>query len=555
MISPRKWQAEFLRALARHEDPNFLLVACPAAGKTIAGAAGVAQSMKRLDADQLFVVAPTLVVRDQWLETLRSHGYTMLSGCPLEGIPPHAHGAVLTYAELVWRESIVADACRNRRTIAIMDEVHHAGENLVWGRTLEGALDGAQLRLMLSGTPFRSDRDAIPWVRYGSDGVCRADFVYEYKRAVKEGVCRRIAFRAHDGSITWRNPDGTAQEATFNDRVDVPVARRRLRASLDASQPFLQNLLQSAHADLIAQREHSPAAAGLVICETQEHAMEVDRLLGRICGEMPTLAISDQPKAHALIRNFADGESMWLVSVRMVTEGVDIPRLSVIALCSGSTELMIKQVAGRALRSRATEAAGPALVHLPADPQLLHYARNLDSVAGVSSRVREDHFQKKTGGATPSGSDRAGSRLGRRCESIRAVPDGLPELVVPPQPQRRAAVARAGKPLAIAPPILPPSPEQIAAEAERLEAMRGDVLHLLGVWTQLRRAEDSQFHIATAHAELAAAVGTVNSSSPPERVEAALNWLQEQLRLFAATDPKAVLRLARTQRRLQLAYA
>lgn len=555
MITPRRWQAEFLHALSEHAEPDFLLVACPAAGKTIAGTAAAVQAMDRLEVDQLVVVAPTLVVRDQWIETLGTHGFKMLAGCPRDGIPPWVHGAVLTYAELIWRQDVVAAACERRGTVAILDEIHHAGSERIWGETLRHALSEARLRLLLSGTPFRSDADAIPWVRYGPDGTCIADFTYDYRRAVREGVCRPIAFRTHDGTITWSGPDDSEQTATFSDVVDEQTARRRLRASLDPAQPYLEHLLRNAHADLLRQREASPNAAGLVICESQTHACEVDRLLARICGEMPSLAISDQPRAHALIRKFAGDETMWLVSVKMVAEGVDIPRLSVIAFCSGGTELMVKQVAGRALRSRMNEAAGPALVHMPADPSLLHYARHLDQVSGVSTRVRVDLREKHARGISRRSSGRARPPGRARLRAVAALPAGAPELIVPPQPARDETPAPELPELTAAPPELPLSPRQQADEAERLLAQRGEVLHLLNVWTQLRREHEPAFQIASAHAALAEAVGPVGADAGPDVVEAALSWLQGQLREIAVNNPRAVLQIARTQRRLRLATA
>lgn len=555
MIIPRKWQSEFLQALASHKRDNFLLVACPAAGKTMAGAAGAAQSMEQLNCDQLIVVVPTLVVREQWVATLKEQGFVMLAGCPRDGLPPWVHGAVLTYAELVWRRETLADACRRRGTIVICDEIHHAGRERIWGPALEEALRGAKQRLLLSGTPFRSDSDAIPWVRYSKQGTCRADFTYDYRRAVREGVCRKIVFRAHDGAITWSNRRGSEESATFAQTIANPESRRRLRAALDPTQPYLRSILEAADNDLTEHRIHNPDAGGLVICETQAHARVIDRLLGRISGETPTLAISDEPGAHTQIRRFAQGEARWLVSVRMVAEGVDIPRLSVIAFCSGGTELMVKQVAGRALRSRLVSTAVPAVVHIPADPELCHYAEHLDAIAGVSTRVRLKESPTTVAAETQRDQlERMAYRPPER-GAVSALPAGPPALLVPPQPESGEDVPETGEQLTIAPPEIPLSPQQIAAEKERQLAQRGEVLRLLNVWTQLRREQEPGFQMGAAHAELAAAVGAVGSDAPQETVESAVDWLQAQLREIVAKNPKAVKTIARAQRRLQLAHA
>ena len=263
------------------------------------------------------------------------------------------------------------------------------------------AFAAAHMRLLLSGTPFRSDRARIPWVEYSGDGVCEPDFAYAYPQAVRDGVCRSIEFRPLDGTISWEH-DGQEFVARFSDeRLEAPQRPRRLRASLDPTKPYLRTLLERAHDDLQSQREIVPDAAGLVVCDSQAHAMEVDRLLTEISGELPVLAMSDVPRAHQAIRAFATEQEQWIVSVRMVAEGVDIPRLGVIAWATASrTELMVRQVAGRALRGRPDTASLPAVVHLPADPDLLRFAGRLDVIGGVTLHPRNHGESYSAGGKT-----------------------------------------------------------------------------------------------------------------------------------------------------------
>ena len=59
------------------------------------------------------------------------------------------------------------------------------GDQAAWGLQTRKAFDGARFRLLLSGTPFRSDNSAIPWVAYDEDGVSRADYVYGYPQALR----------------------------------------------------------------------------------------------------------------------------------------------------------------------------------------------------------------------------------------------------------------------------------------------------------------------------------------------------------------------------------
>lgn len=392
----RAWQGRFARALAKHRRDDFLLVACPAAGKTIAAGAAIAQVMAARDCDQLVVVCPTVVVRDQWAAVLGELGYRMLTD--FRGAwPEHVHGVCATYQQVSQRRAQYAAACEQRGTVAIFDEIHHAGEQKSWGDALAEAFPAARMRLMLSGTPFRSDRDRIPFLTYASDGTCVPDFTYDYPHAVRDGVCRPIEFKAHDGRITWTgHEDGEPFTAGFRAPVTEPDRARRLRACLDPTHPYLAAMLADAHDDLQQLRQRIPDAAGLIVCDSQAHALEVDDLLAEIIGSMSALAISDMPRAHQAIRQFASDDTEWLVSVRMVAEGVDIPRLGVIVWCTASkTELMVRQVAGRALRGRNGHELLPAIVHMPADPTLTKYASRLDVLGGVSLRHRDRESDNK----------------------------------------------------------------------------------------------------------------------------------------------------------------
>lgn len=399
-IPLREWQAEFVDVVRGHEEVDCLLVACPAAGKTVGAAAAAAELMRERQADQLIVVAPTVVVRDQWSRELARIGYKLPTRLRWEGgeLPPWVHGVCTTYSQVAWRAEEFAAITANRRTIVIFDEIHHAGKRLAWGDGISLAFDQAVGRLHLSGTPFRSDGDSIPFISYGDSGLCVADYSYDYQRAVADGVCRTVDFHAHDGLISWRDGDKDVT-ARFSDDVAEEAVRRRLRASLDPTQPFLRSLLEAAVEDLAELRREVPDAAGLVVCDTQAHALEVDRLLNEISGSVPVLAISDIPRAHQAIASFADDADEWLVSVRMVAEGVDIPRLSVIVWAtSSSTELMVRQVAGRALRGRPEHRSHPAVVHMPADPRLISYAERIDVLAGSTPR---EHRRERPGRPGP----------------------------------------------------------------------------------------------------------------------------------------------------------
>ena len=240
------------------------------------------------------------------------------------------------------------------------------GEDASWGVTTMDAFARAQLRLLLSGTPFRSDNSPIPWVEYDADGFSSADYVYTYTDALVDGVCRPITFVPYDGDMEWMS-DGRRRRADFS--VVLPRAEdaRRLRTALDSDGDWVRRVLRDADARLAEIRagDH-PDAGGLVVAIDKQHAVELAARLEAISGEPVIVVTSDEADASQRIARFAAGTQRWIVSVLMVSEGVDIPRLRVgVYATTARTELFFRQVVGRFIRRspaprRADELSVPA---------------------------------------------------------------------------------------------------------------------------------------------------------------------------------------------------
>src|SRR5690625_7333865 len=76
-----------------------------------------------------------------------------------------------------------------------------------------------------------------------------------------------------------------------------------------------------------------------------------------------------------------------MVAVRMVSEGVDVPRLAVgVYATSASTPLFFAQAIGRFVRSRMP--GETASVFLPSVPRLLGLAENMEKIGRASCRER-----------------------------------------------------------------------------------------------------------------------------------------------------------------------
>lgn len=564
-IALRPWQQRFVTALAGHELEDFLLVASPAAGKTIAAGAGVADAMRARGCDQLIVVAPTVVVRDQWAVELGRLGYRMRKRFAPHhrGWPGSVHGICATYHQVAARPGAYARACRERPTAVVLDEVHHAADSLAWGKTIRDAFEDARLRLALSGTPFRSDRDRIPFVTY-RDGRCVADFEYSYTQAVRDGVCRRVSFRSHDGAATWREGDEQVT-AQFSERLNAIAQARRLRAALDPAKPYMRALIAAACEDLQTVRDSGVQdAGGLAICDSQDHALQIAALIAELTGQAPIVAISDNPDAHRAIHTFARGQHPWLVAVQMVAEGVDIPRLSVIAWATAiRTELMVRQVVGRVVRTGKV-ADRPAIVHIPADPQLVEHASRLHKPGGHQLATRRPGPERRGGG---------GRRLAPVVLDTQHTGNG-PRTITPDLPA--TVGVRASRPVRVQPPPPPLAPaagDNVDHDVEVLDRVptlrrapapaprpalrdesRNELYRLVVTYAQLRRSIDPTYPLAAAQAELRDRMGVQSrDEATDDEIAQALAWIRGELAHLAREHPDHVQRLARARRRLRAA--
>src|SRR5207253_659357 len=120
----------------------------------------------------------------------------------------------------------------------VFDELHHAGDERAWGDGVRLAFDDSAVRLALSGTPFRSDTNAIPFVGYDDFGVARPDYEYGYGEALRDGsVVRPVYFPRIDGHMEWVGPDGMQYSHTFDDALDTGSRPRWCSATTPRRRP------------------------------------------------------------------------------------------------------------------------------------------------------------------------------------------------------------------------------------------------------------------------------------------------------------------------------
>ncbi|MFP5252183.1 MAG: DEAD/DEAH box helicase [Actinomycetes bacterium] len=386
----RPWQSEALQRFEATTRRDFLTVATPGAGKTTFALTAAARDLSHHPHRRVAVVAPTAHLKHQWAENAAAVGLHLEPGwASRDPWPSDMHGVVVTY------QQVAADPRPLRGPMddgfVVLDEIHHAGTERAWGDAVHDAFELAARRLSLSGTPFRSDQNPIPFVDYDFEEAV-ADYTYGYGEALADGgVVRPVFFPAIDGQMEWTSPDGAMMSATFEDHLDRTLSSQRLRTALSLDGEWLPTVLEQAHEQLTRIRETHRDAGGLVIAMDVDHARGIAELLRRRLGVDATVAVSDDPLASERIAEFASSSDEWIVAVRMVSEGVDIPRLRVGVWATNTvTELFFRQAVGRLVRWTPGMRRQKAFLFVPDDPRLRAFSSGIAEARTHSLRRRED---------------------------------------------------------------------------------------------------------------------------------------------------------------------
>jgi len=287
----------------------------------------------------------------------------------------------VTYAQVASKPALHRARTEAGRTLVILDEIHHGGDALSWGDGVREAFDPATRRLALTGTPFRSDTSPIPFVQYEEDGEgirrSKADHSYGYADALRDGVVRPVMFLAYSGAMRWRTSAGDEVAARLGEPLTKDLIAQAWRTALNPKGEWIPSVLAAADKRLTELRRAVPDAGGMVIATDQETARAYAGTLKGITGQSATVVLSDDSGASERIEEFSAGTQRWMVAVRMVSEGVDVPRLAVgVYATSTSTPLFFAQAVGRYVRVR--RRGETASIFLPSVPTLLDLAAQLE---------------------------------------------------------------------------------------------------------------------------------------------------------------------------------
>jgi superfamily II DNA or RNA helicase len=417
MLKLRPWQEQALNKaldwmLVKRIDKHFLINAAPGAGKTIAACSIANALFARNEIDRVVVIAPRSEVVNQWANDYRLVTHrTMMKVTASDGdIKRFDLDVCATWAAVQGLTSEFKNICDGSRTLLICDEHHHAAVEAAWGAGANNSFVQARFVLILTGTPIRSDGKKSVWLAYDDAGAIDqpedGTFTLTYGEAVDLEYCRPATFHRHEGlfNVDFEGEvvrvSGEQQASLPKDLKRVPGLQRALNFYALACTPLYEkdqktpqragyqaSMLEFASEKLDDVRDRMPEAGGLVIAPSIELAEYFVALIEMIEGETPIVVHNKVQNAEGKIEAFRSSNKRWLVSVAMVSEGVDIPRLRVlIYLSSALTELAFRQATGRIVRTNGPNDDTFAHVVMPSFDILENYASKIEREMSSSKR-------------------------------------------------------------------------------------------------------------------------------------------------------------------------
>lgn len=409
MVKLRPWQEECAqKALKWYEnEKHFLINAAPGAGKTITACVIAKSLFEDGKIDSVVLIAPRKAVVDQWTADFRqitNRSMLKITGADEE---PEDYGTdyAATWSAVQGLLPAFQSICSTRKTLVICDEHHHAAIEAAWGNGAFGAFCNAAYVLVLTGTPIRSDGKESVWLAYDDRGAIThpdaGTYTISYGDAVDLGYCRPITFHRHEGVFSVKLDENEGSEEITVTSKEGPEINGNLSkiTSLSKALEFYKLVCTRAldvngrpdpnsyHGHMINWgteklddlRCEMPAAGGLVIAPDIAFAEYMAELIEKIEGEKPFIVHSGVPNPEARIDAFRKSDKRWIVSVGMISEGVDIPRLRILLyLPYARTELTFRQAMGRVVRNFAHNDATRAYVVIPAHDEFELFAERVE---------------------------------------------------------------------------------------------------------------------------------------------------------------------------------
>lgn len=414
----RSWQSEAIaKALnwlvEKKTDTRFLLNVAPGAGKTICACVIAKELLGKNEIERVVVIAPRTEVVRQWgSEFKKVTGRYMSKITGGDSVFTDSGVDVCaTWQAIESLEDGFQILCRQNKTLVICDEYHHAAIEAAWGIGANQSFEDAKYRLLLSGTPIRTD--GARTVAHDDEGIIELDeegtYSLTYGEAVNLKYCRPTTFHRHEGMFDVVLPDKEKITVSSKSEGNLPSEYDRISGLQEAinfyklactpkylsdettpdKNSYQASMLNAGITKLNEAREILPNAGGLVIARNIRMADYMKKILGMM-GEKPIIVHSDISNPEDKIAQFKNTNTRWLVSVGMISEGVDIPRLRVLVyLPASQTELTFRQSMGRVVRTHGHNDISCAYVVMPSIATFEDYAFRVEEEMRIASIQEE----------------------------------------------------------------------------------------------------------------------------------------------------------------------
>ncbi|MBB1317344.1 DEAD/DEAH box helicase family protein [Shewanella sp. SR43-4] len=386
----RQWQSQCVdAALARYQtQSHFMCLATPGAGKTIMAAELAARLIAMGKIDFVLCFSPSSEVNDSIRSTFSKRLNKRFDG--LMG----AIGSVYTYQFMPSLTEAFWQLLRTHKVFVIMDEVHHLKGSLLtnanaWGEeVLLNIQYNAAYTLALSGTPWRSDKAPIVLSRFTEpDNTIHCDFSYGLKQAIEDNVCRQPNIALIDNDKIRLDVD--LESETFSSIAELLKGSGFSYKALINNQQVMHYMLSQGIKKLEQIRQENPLAGGLIVASSIKHAKQLYQILIADFKQTACIVTSKLKHPSHTIEAFRQNDTQWIVSVGMISEGTDIPRLQVCCHLSRiKTEMHYRQVLGRILRVTSAEVQKAWLFTL-AEASLTEFAYRIDQDLPENSVIVE----------------------------------------------------------------------------------------------------------------------------------------------------------------------
>ncbi|HBY88708.1 MAG TPA: DEAD/DEAH box helicase [Colwellia sp.] len=372
----RQWQAECISlALTQYLNgtSHFLALATPGAGKTLMASELADQLLKNNMVDLIICFSPSSIVSQDFSESLQLKTQERFDG--LIG----ARGRSLTYQNLQYLDVNFWQLFERYRVFVIFDEIHHcAGSNIdnanAWGeQIILNIQDKAEYTLALTGTPWRSDAAPIVLSNYiHPSNKISCDYVYGLSEAITDDVCRVPQIIAVDNNNISVVDD--VETKTFSSFKSLLMESVVPYQEIIENESVIKYVISSAQKKLASIRTKNSDAAGLIVASSVEHARQISTLMKAYFNEDSVVVTYKESEPTGIIQQFRHAQTKWIISVGMISEGTNIPRLQICChLTNIKTEMHFRQILGRILRMTGSKNQ-EAIMYIPAEPKLLEYA-------------------------------------------------------------------------------------------------------------------------------------------------------------------------------------